>query len=229
MSKLIYVADDEAEILEVIQVFLEHAGYEVKTFASGDELYLNFQFKPADLVILDIMMPGTSGLIICKKLRQISDLPIIIISAKNSEMDRVTGITIGSDDYLVKPFSPMELVARIHSIFRRIDIDTGSKNLQKISYEDLTINISQRQGYVGKHNIDLTPTEFDFLLYLINRPEKAFSRKELMHNIWQMEVEVGTRVTDDVVKRLRRKLREANSNVYIETIWGFGFKLTRGE
>ncbi len=125
MQKLIYIADDEKNIRELIAGFLKNDGYEVVAFENGDRLLSAFVAKPSDLVVLDIMMEGTDGLTICSKIREKHNVPIIIVSARDSELDRITGITMGSDDYLVKPFSPIELLARVKAIFRRIQLDRG--------------------------------------------------------------------------------------------------------
>ncbi|HEY5467028.1 MAG TPA: response regulator transcription factor, partial [Clostridia bacterium] len=125
MAKRIYVADDEAYIREIIQSFLVNEGFDVQVFANGDDLLEVFSQTPSDMVILDIMMPGLDGLTLCSKIRQRSRIPIFIVSARDSELDRITGITLGSDDYLTKPFSPIELVARVNAIFRRMDLDRG--------------------------------------------------------------------------------------------------------
>lgn len=228
MSKLIYVADDEEDLRYLMQTFLESEGYGVKTFSTGDALLEQFMMKPADLVILDVIMPGTDGLTICQEIYRISEVPIIIVSSKGSEADRIKGISIGSDDYLVKPFSFMELFVRIKSIFRRIERQSGGIDWAMLGYGDIQINLDTRAINVNGFHIEVTPTEYDFLVYMVNSPEKAISRHDLLRDVWQMEVEVGSRVTDDLVKRLRKKLACANCNTRIETVWGYGFKLTSG-
>ncbi|MDF2637011.1 MAG: response regulator with CheY-like receiver domain and winged-helix DNA-binding domain [Pelosinus sp.] len=179
--------------------------------------------KPSDMVILDIMMEGTDGLTICSLLRQKHNVPIIIVSARDSELDRITGITLGSDDYLVKPFSPIELVARVKALFRRIQLDRVAPSENTLKYGDIILNISIRECLVNNEKLDLTPTEFALLTYLFEHSERAISREELLKNVWKFDFEVDSRATDDVLKRLRKKL--AKSKVKIESVWGFGFKL----
>lgn len=223
-SKLIYVADDELNIRELIKSFLVSAGFEVKTFATGDLLYKAFLEEKPDLIVLDIMMPGTDGLTLCTQIRETSIVPIIIVSARDSELDRITGITIGSDDYLVKPFSPVELVARINALFRRMAFDNKSDGLKsEITFNDMVIKPKTREIFYKGEVVDVSPTEYTFLLYLFEHQDRAVSREELLKNVWQFESQVDTRATDDVVKRLRKKL--AVTNVRIEAVWGFGFKL----
>ncbi len=223
-TKLIYVADDELNIRELIKSFLVSAGFEVKTFANGNLLFNAFLDEKPDLIVLDIMMPGTDGLTLCTQIRETSVVPIIIVSARDSELDRITGITIGSDDYLVKPFSPVELVARINALFRRMAFDNKMDGLKsELSFNAMTINPKTREVLFRGATVDVSPTEYSFLLYLFEHQDRAVSREELLKNVWQFESQVDTRATDDVVKRLRKKL--AATNVRIEAVWGFGYKL----
>src|ERR1035437_7530681 len=150
MKKIIYVADDEQNIRDLIYLFLANEGFEVNAFSSGDDLLLTFLAKPADMVILVIMMPGTDGLSLCTKIRNQSNALIIIVSARDrdSESVRIAGITLGSDDYLTKPFSPMELVARVKALFRRIELDTGSTSQTVFSIGNLTINLLTRESQI---------------------------------------------------------------------------------
>ncbi len=223
MSKSIYIADDEKNIRDLIQSFLQNDGFSVTAFENGDSLLAAFLEKPCDMVILDIMMDGTDGLAICSQIRQRHNVPIIIVSARDSELDRIIGISTGSDDYLVKPFSPLELVARVKSIFRRIALDRGLNQPKLLSFGDMKLNIDTRESFVKKNSIDLTPTEFAFMTYMFENSTRAISREELLKNVWKFDFEVDTRAIDDVLKRLRKKL--SVSNVKIESVWGFGFKL----
>lgn len=227
MSKIIYIADDEKNIRDLISGFLKSDGYEVKDFENGDDLLAEFMLKPSDMVILDIMMDGTDGLTVCSLIRQKHNVPIIIVSARDSELDRITGITLGSDDYLVKPFSPVELVARVKALFRRIQLDLGATAGNILNYEDITLNTGTRECLINSEPLDLTPTEFALMTYLFEHCERAISREELLKNVWKFDFEVDSRATDDVLKRLRKKL--IKSKVKIESVWGFGFKLGLGE
>ncbi len=228
MSKKIYIADDEKNIRELISSFLTNEGYLVKTFQTGDELMACYEEDPCDLMILDVMMPGTDGFSLSLKIRKQSNVPIIIVSARDSEMDKITGISLGSDDYLTKPFSPMELVARVKAIFRRLQLDTGSCGNDQSSFANLEIQILSRDFKVGGKKVDLSPTEFALIDYFITNPSRAISREELLKNVWKFDFDADTRATDDVIKRLRKKLTQAGSTAKIESIWGFGFKLEEG-
>ena len=231
MRKLIYIADDEKNIRNLVKAFLEKDGYDVKAFEDGDKLFDAFKEKECDLVFLDIMMPGSSGLIICAKLREMSDVPIIMLTAKDTEDDYISGFSLGSDDYFTKPFSPIKLVMRVKAMLRRVDMYTQTaENSDTVSYEDITIHPDKLTVYCGKEMLSLTKTEFNLLLYLLENREKAVSRQELLNSIWGYDIAVESRATDDTVKRLRRKLEGASSKVSIDTVWGFGFKIgVRGE
>ncbi len=223
MSKLIYIADDDKNIRDLIAGFLKNDGFETEVFENGDALLQAFLNKPADMLILDIMMPGTDGLAVCGKIRAENNVPIIIVSARDSEVDRITGITIGSDDYLVKPFSPVELVARVHAIFRRTQIGKEPAGETVLKYGDISINQNERTASVNGEKLELTPTEYLLIGYLIQNSGRAVPREELLKNVWRFETEVDTRATDDVIKRLRKKLKD--SRVRITSVWGYGFKL----
>lgn len=226
-KKLIYIADDETNIRNIIKSFLIKEGFDVETFDDGSKLFDAFNKKPADMLVIDIMMPNMDGYSLCALVRQKSSVPIIIVSAKDTEPDKIAGLTLGSDDYLTKPFSPMELIARIKSIFRRIELDTpnssGPKNA--LTIEDITINSDLKQVEFNGIDIGLTKMEFEVVYYLTVNKNRAVSRSELLDKIWGFENEVETRATDDMIKRIRKKLSDAGSTLKIETVWGFGFKI----
>lgn len=231
MPQTIFVADDEKNIRDLIAAFLSQEGFEVKTFENGDALLSACNAALPDLVILDIMMPGTDGLSICSMLRKANtDLPIIIVSAKDSPYDRVTGLTLGSDDYLIKPFLPLELVARVRALLRRAQKAAPSgEAAQELTYGALCLFPERREALLNNSPLTLTPTEFDFLAYLVQHQDRAVGRDELLQALWQVDWQADTRATDDLVKRLRRKLRERQSPVRVETVWGFGFRISMEE
>lgn len=230
MSHSIYIADDEKNIRDLIKSFLESDGYEVSAFETGDELKAVFDEKPADLVILDIMMPGTDGLTLCRKLREESSVPIIILTAKDSEYDYVQGITIGSDDYLTKPFRPTALLMRVRSLLRRMDMNEKGDRSSKMSDEDISIGdltFSGRRNEIlcGGRPVKLTRTELKMLSYMMKNPEKAYSRDELLNAIWGYDTKVETRVTDETLRRIRKQLSACESNISVRTMWGFGYRI----
>lgn len=232
MGASIYIADDEKNIRDLITKFLESDGYSVTAFETGDELMEEFLKNPCELVILDIMMPGTDGLTICRMLREKTDVPIIMLTAKNSEYDYVKGITLGSDDYLTKPFRPTTLLMRVHALLRRIEMSKKARsdnNQADISVGNLTFSPDSNAIYCSSKQIELTQTELRMLSYMLQNPEKAYSREELLKKVWGYESEGETRVTDETLRRIRRKLSMAGSNVSVQTIWGYGYRLRISE
>ena len=175
-------------------------------------------------------MPGTDGLKVCQTLKKKDKmLPIIIVSAKDSPYDRVTGFSSGSDDYLVKPFLPLELIFRVKALLKRSskNAENNEENVDtKYSLGSLDIYPQRRRTELSGKELMLTPGEFDFLLYMMKNKDRAVSRDELLKTIWQMNWEADTRAADDLVKRLRRKMRDIGSDVYVETVWGYGFRLS---
>lgn len=231
-AKLIYLAEDEKNIRNLIDSFLKKEGYHVSAFETGDALYEQFQLQPADLVILDVMMPGSSGFMICTKLREISTVPIIMLTARDTDEDYISGITLGSDAYFTKPFSPVKLIMQVKAMLRRIDMDASATRAKKtsngnqIQYADTTICLNQLTAFCGQQELKLTHTEFSMLAFLFEHKERAISREELLTKIWGYHATIETRATDDTVKRLRKKLADIKSRVQIETVRGYGFKLS---
>ena len=225
-QKSVYVADDDGNIRRIIRTFLESDGYAVEDFATGDLLLARFLEKPCDLVILDVMMPGSSGFDICTELRKVSAVPIIMLTARDSENDYVMGLGLGSDDYITKPFSAMSLLMRIRAIFRRIEFES-KKNATPEQAETavgaLTLDEPGRHILRDGVPMPLSPTEYEVLKYLMLRAGKAVSREELLNQVWGFGSAVETRATDDTVRRLRQKID--GSHATIEAVWGYGFRL----
>jgi DNA-binding response OmpR family regulator len=225
--KIIYIADDEENIRDAIKTFLESDGYDVSAFENGDSLLESFKKKPSDLIILDVMMPGSTGFMICQEIRKISTVPIIMLTARDSDIDYATGLSLGSDDYFTKPFSAMSLVMRVKAIFRRIEFEkqrgTPSDDSRLFVFGDIVIDAKRKTVKAAEKELALTPNEYDLLKYLIERKNQAVSRDELLESVWGYNTEIETRATDDTVRRLRKKLE--CSNVSIEAVWGFGFRL----
>ena len=231
MGHTIYLADDEKSIRELLHSFLASDGYTVRSFESGDALLEAFRQEPAELVILDIMMPGTDGLTVCRELRTLSDIPIILLTAKDSELDYVMGISQGSDDYLTKPFRPTILLMKVKALLRRVEMDRGKKaeTEDELRYGDLRCSATENAVFCGNTIVALTQTELRLLSYMMKQPEKAYSRKDLLSAVWGFDSDVETRVTDETLRRIRKKLLQAGSTVSVSTIWGFGYKLKGAE
>ena len=230
MEHSIYLADDEKSIRELLHSFLTSDGYTVRSFESGDALLEAFRQEPAELVILDIMMPGTDGLTVCRELRTLSDIPIILLTAKDSELDYVMGISQGSDDYLTKPFRPTILLMKVKALLRRVEMDRGKTAAEdELHYGDIRYSATENAIFYGAAPVSLTQTELRLLSYMMKQPEKAYSREELLSAVWGFDSEVETRVTDETLRRIRKKLLQAGSTVSVSTIWGFGYKLKGAE
>lgn len=226
-NEKIYIADDDENIREAIKTFLKSEGYEVTAFENGDLLLAGFHNAPSDLVILDVMMPGSNGFAICTEIRKTSTVPIIMLTARDSDLDYATGMSLGSDDYFTKPFSAMSLVMRVKAIFRRIEYERQS-NIEKgtdddISFGDVLLNEKSMSVTVRDEIVSLTPNEYALLVHLMKNHNRAVSRDELLEQVWGFHTEVETRAADDTVRRLRKKL--SKSNVEITAVWGFGFHL----
>ena len=219
MAERIYVADDELHIRTLIQTFLANEGYEVRTFADGDSLFQAFSERCPDLIILDIMMPGTDGLSLCARIRGESRVPIMIVSAKDSPLDRVTGITLGSDDYMVKPIELDELLLRVEALLRR----AGIASSKRLCVGNLVMDSEERTAYVDEEEVPLTVREFDILYKLLSYPKKTFTRAQLMDEFWGYETESDSRTVDVYITRLRNKFKACTA-FEIVTVHGLGYK-----
>lgn len=229
MSALLYLADDDPGLLEVFSAFLENAGFAVRAFPTGDELAAAFAEREPDLVVLDVMMPGTDGLTVCKNLRAVSDVPIVILTAKDSELDYMHGLAIGADDYLTKPFSPSMLVMRVKALLRRVEMGReAAPTACNLAFGDIELSDESHEARVAGTPLELTMTEFALLRCLLEGKGAAVSRDTLLSKVWGFDAEVETRVTDETVRRVRRKLRDAGSSTQVKAVWGYGYKLEAG-
>jgi DNA-binding response OmpR family regulator len=219
----IFVVDDEDVICQLISQYLQNEGYMVETFRSVEELTQRLESNYPDMLILDIMLPGQDGLQFCRDFRQRSRIPIIFISARRNTLDRISGLEIGGDDYLPKPFSPRELVARVRSVFRRTMIHSDPQ--QYMLAGNLKLIPQDRRVLIEGEEISLSSKEYKLLALLIQYPQRTFNRQELLDRIWGYDYEGSERAVDDLIKRLRRKLNENNSETNIKTIWGYGYRL----
>ncbi len=224
----IYLADDDADICKLLEIFLKNEGYDVKTFDTGDKLYEHFLKIEADVVILDIMMPGSSGLVICEKLRQISSVPIIMLTAKDTDADYVAGISLGSDDYLIKPFNPTILGMRVKALLRRVNMTRTDKD-DDFECVDLKYSKKNHSISIEDRELLLTKTEFNCLKYMMEHCGESISREELLKNVWGFDNIVETRVTDETIRKIRKKIKALNGNTMIKNKWGYGYILKERE
>ena len=221
----VYVADDEKNIRELLGTYLSNEDLTVELFETGDQLLLRFMEEEADVVVLDVMMPGTDGFGTAAAIRKRSDVPIILLTARDSDKDFVEGFSSGADDYFTKPFSPVQLTLRIKAILSRKNKEVSTA--ETIQFQGLHLSEKDRLAYFKEKPIKVTNTEFELLKLLMEHPDQAISRDELLAQVWGYESNVETRVTDDTIKRFRKKLRQVDSDVQIETVWGYGFKLAK--
>src|ERR1700674_1341368 len=220
----VLVVDDEAHIVELARIYLSREGYEVEGVGDGSQALARFnQLKP-DLVILDIMLPGTDGLTICKEIRKQSQVPIIMLTARDDITDKVVGLEVGADDYLTKPFHPQELVARAKALLRRARVEPDQPKL--IRAGKLEVDLERHEVRHGKAKVQLRPKEFDLLSLLARHPGRVFQRSELLDLVWGYDFPGYTRTVDVHVQQLREKLAAASiTDPSIQTVWGVGYRL----
>lgn len=222
---LIYVADDEKRIRYMIERQLTTDGFEVKTFVNGQELLTDFKNHKADLVITDIMMPEMDGYELCEKLRTYSQVPIIMLSAKDEEMDRVQGLELGSDDYIAKPFSLKELSVKVRNMLRRYSRLQEKVENTLLKCQDLEINTLGRVIHVNDQTLKLTSNEYELLYMLVSNKNQAFSRQDIIKGIYGFEEDEDTRLLDQLIKRIRKKIYVCEGEFEIKTVWGYGYKV----
>lgn len=222
-SGKVLVVDDDQNVLELIRLYGEREGFNVIGVNNGDLALAAFDRENPDVVVLDIMLPGVDGLTLCRNLRSIRMVHIIMLSAKGEEADRVLGLEMGADDYVSKPFSPRELVARIKAAFRRSQaVESGIG--MKLKYPGLEIQADTRRVIVSDTSIELTPREFDLLYYLAQNPRHVFTREELLKAVWGYDFFGDQRTVDVHIRRLREKLKLLSN--YVTTVWGVGYQFS---
>jgi DNA-binding response OmpR family regulator len=221
----ILVVDDDATVAEVVERYLRRDGYEVEIVADGRTALDRALADPPDLVVLDLMLPGMDGLDVCRRLRALAPVPVIMLTARGDESDRVVGLELGADDYVAKPFSPRELVARVRAVLRRAGGPLGVPPGPAVRVDaDLRVDITAREATIGGRAVGLTAREFELLAFLMRHPRQAFRREELMAHVW------GTRYGDTStitvhVRRLREKVEPDPANpTRIATVWGVGYR-----
>jgi DNA-binding response OmpR family regulator len=224
MSSKVLVVDDEDHIVELARIYLTREGYEVEGVGDGAQALARFgQIKP-DLVILDIMLPGADGLEICKEIRKQSQVPIIMLTARDEVTDKVVGLEVGADDYLTKPFHPQELVARAKALLRRARLEPDAPKL--IRAGKLEVDLARHEVRHEQAKVQLRPKEFDLLTLLARHPGRVFQRSELLDLVWGYDFPGYTRTVDVHVQQLREKLAAAGvTEPSIETVWGVGYRL----
>jgi DNA-binding response OmpR family regulator len=217
----VLIVDDDENICEVIKMYLENSGYDTRVCHNGKEAQEAYaQYKP-DLVLLDIMIPNIDGIDVLKWIRKQSETPVIMLTAKGETFDKVLGLELGADDYIVKPFEPKEMVARVKAVLRRYSVDNENKEVLK--FNDLVIDINSYSVIYKGEEVKMPPKEFELLYFLANNKNRVFTREQLLCEVWGYDYPGDSRTVDVHVKRLREKLH-GGTNWELETVWGVGYK-----
>ena len=229
-GKRVLVVDDDAKTVELVKLYLNRDGYRVLTAYDGVEALRLARENHPDLIVLDLMLPGIDGLEVCRTLRAESDVPIIMLTARTTEQDRLTGLGLGADDYVTKPFSPRELAARVRVVLRRLPGEMLQRGPAEIRHGDLIINFRKYEASLAGMPLTLTPIEFKLLGVLAREPGRVFSRGELIERALGYDFEGFDRTIDVHIRNLRRKLEpDPNHPRYIKTVYGVGYKFLEGE
>ena len=227
MSSLILVVDDEPKIVRLARDYLEKNGFRVVTAADGPSALAMARREKPDLIVLDLLLPGMDGREVCRILRNESDVPIIMLTALSDESDQIVGLEIGADDYIVKPFSPRALVARVRALLRRMQGDIKAQAV--IRAGDLEVDSARHTATLNGKSLNLTPSEFDLLALLASRPGQTFTRQQLMDDLYGGAASSVDRSVDSHIKNLRRKLESVSGERLIETIYGVGYRFAAGK
>ena len=222
MTKIM-VADDNKDICELLRLYLEKEQYTVVIANDGNEAVAKFSTEMPDLILLDIMMPGLDGWQVCREIRKKSQCPIIMLTAKGEVFDKVLGLELGADDYVVKPFETKEVIARINAVLRRIGKKESSQ-VKEVHYENLSINLTNYELKVKGVQIDTPPKEMELIYHLASNPNRVFTRDQLLDEVWGFDYYGDSRTVDVHVKRLREKLEGVSDKWSLKTVWGVGYK-----
>ena len=219
----ILVVDDDPNIAQLINVYLTREGYEVETCDRGDKAVERFKANPPNLMLLDLMLPGMDGMMVCREIRKTSNIPIIMLTAKDDTFDKVLGLELGADDYVVKPFEAKEVVARIKAVLRRFG-KNGDDLVKEVHYDKLSINLTNYELKVDGKVVDTPPKEMELIYHLASNPNRVFTRDQLLDEVWGFDYYGDSRTVDVHVKRLREKLEGVSDKWALKTVWGVGYK-----
>ena len=223
MSKIL-VVDDDINIVKLIKLYLEKEDYTVCTASDGTEALDVWKRENPALVVLEIMMPRLDGNGVCREIRKTSDVPIIMLTAKGETFDKVLSLELGADDYLVKPFEPKELVARIKAILRRSESKSDRSGEKIVKFEKLEVNLVNYELKIDDKTLEIPPKELELLYFLASNPNRVFTREQLLEEVWGFDYFGDSRTVDVHIKRLREKLETVEANWQLKTVWGVGYK-----
>jgi len=218
----VLVVEDEASIASFVALYLKNAGYTVKAVANGTDALAQVEAEQPALIVLDLMLPDMDGIEVCRRIRQRRDVPILMLTARDEDIDKIIGLEVGADDYMTKPFNPRELVARVKSILRRSTPERRDSETAEIRHGDLHVDAGRREVHIGEEEIQLAPKEFDLLWELLDHRGVVLTRDQLLERVWGYTFAGDTRTVDVHVRQVRRKLGDASP---IVTVWGVGYKV----
>ena len=224
VSEKILIVDDDTNICELLRLYIEKEGFTAFIANDGETALKMFEEKEPDLILLDVMLPGLDGLQVCREIRSKSDCPIIVLSAKGEVFDRVLGLDLGADDYVVKPFETKEVVARIKAVLRRSQNDEKQNGNKAVTYENLSVNLTNYELKVKGVQVDTPPKEMELIYHLASNPNRVFTRDQLLDEVWGFDYYGDSRTVDVHVKRLREKLEGVSDKWALKTVWGVGYK-----
>lgn len=225
-QKTVLIVDDEVNICELIRLYVEKEGYAAVIANDGQQAVEKFKSAKPDIVLLDIMLPVKDGWQVCREIRAVDNTPIIMLTAKGETFDKVLGLELGADDYIVKPFEPKELIARMKAVLRRATAQHNEEEdkEEELRFDGLTINQATYEIYLGDKKIEMPPKEFELLYFLAKNTNKVFTRDQLLDEIWGYEFFGDSRTVDVHIKRIREKIESENRNWHLKTVWGVGYK-----
>lgn len=223
MSKKVLVIEDDGNIAELLRLYLEKDGFTVTIAENGALGVSEFKRIEPDLILLDLMLPVLDGWGVCREIRELSNVPIIMLTAKGETLDKVTGLEMGADDYIVKPFEVGELMARIHAVMRRFEVTDGNEN-RRLTFDNLIIDMNSFELLVSGKRVDTPPKEMELLYHLASSPNRVYTRNQLLDEVWGFDYFGDSRTVDVHIKRLREKLEGVSDKWTLKTVWGVGYK-----
>ena len=225
----VLIVDDDKNICDLLRLYLEKEGYSVILSHDGEEAVVKFNALKPDIVLLDVMLPGLDGWQVCREIRKKSNIPILLITAKSDTFDKVLGLELGADDYIVKPFDSKEVIARIKAVVRRTGQSPAEMEVREVRYDKLSVNMTRYELKVDGKVVDAPPKELELLFYLASNPNRVYTRDQLLDEVWGFEYYGDSRTIDVHIKRLREKLEGVSDKWELKTVWGVGYKFETDE
>lgn len=225
----VLIVDDDKNICDLLRLYLEKEGYSVILSHDGEEAVVKFNALKPDIVLLDVMLPGLDGWQVCREIRKKSNIPILMITAKSDTFDKVLGLELGADDYIVKPFDSKEVIARIKAVVRRTGQSPAEMEVREVRYDKLSVNMIRYELKVDGKVVDAPPKELELLFYLASNPNRVYTRDQLLDEVWGFEYYGDSRTIDVHIKRLREKLEGVSDKWELKTVWGVGYKFETDE